>query len=98
MWKTTSGGTTCRSTRSTPKASPVSAAVPARAPTFDCEDERAGRWWWEQDTEKECGIHITPSGQIIRLSEEVRGQSRRQTPQNSIPAEATPFRILTSVS
>jgi len=22
------------------------------------EDERAGRWWWEQSENKECGIHI----------------------------------------
>ena len=22
------------------------------------EDERAGRWWWEQDAKKECGIHF----------------------------------------
>jgi sulfate adenylyltransferase large subunit/thioredoxin-dependent adenylylsulfate APS reductase len=21
------------------------------------EDERAGRWWWENDTKKECGLH-----------------------------------------
>jgi thioredoxin-dependent adenylylsulfate APS reductase len=21
------------------------------------EDERAGRWWWEQDSSRECGIH-----------------------------------------
>ena len=21
------------------------------------EDERAGRWWWEQETNRECGIH-----------------------------------------
>ena len=21
------------------------------------EDQRAGRWWWEQDTTKECGLH-----------------------------------------
>jgi phosphoadenosine phosphosulfate reductase len=21
------------------------------------EDFRAGRWWWEQDTSKECGLH-----------------------------------------
>jgi phosphoadenylyl-sulfate reductase (thioredoxin) len=27
------------------------------------EDERAGRWWWEQDATKECGIHFTPDGQ-----------------------------------
>jgi thioredoxin-dependent adenylylsulfate APS reductase len=23
------------------------------------EDERAGRWWWESDTDKECGIHCS---------------------------------------
>jgi len=22
------------------------------------EDERAGRWWWEQDQQKECGLHV----------------------------------------
>ena len=22
------------------------------------EDPRAGRWWWEQDTAKECGLHV----------------------------------------
>ncbi len=30
------------------------------------EDERAGRWWWEQDAEKECGIHFTPDGHAER--------------------------------
>jgi len=23
------------------------------------ESERAGRWWWEQETDKECGIHCS---------------------------------------
>jgi phosphoadenosine phosphosulfate reductase len=23
------------------------------------EPERAGRWWWEHDTAKECGIHCS---------------------------------------
>ena len=22
------------------------------------EDLRAGRWWWEQDEHKECGLHM----------------------------------------
>ena len=26
------------------------------------EDERAGRWWWESSTIKECGLHWTGSG------------------------------------
>jgi phosphoadenosine phosphosulfate reductase len=23
------------------------------------EDSRAGRWWWEQDDTKECGLHVS---------------------------------------
>jgi phosphoadenosine phosphosulfate reductase len=30
------------------------------------EDERSGRWWWEQDGGKECGIHVTPDGKMKR--------------------------------
>jgi phosphoadenosine phosphosulfate reductase len=30
------------------------------------EDERAGRWWWEQDTQKECGIHFAADGTVKR--------------------------------
>jgi len=24
------------------------------------EPERAGRWWWENDAKKECGLHVRP--------------------------------------
>jgi adenylyl-sulfate kinase len=36
------------------------------------EDERAGRWWWELDAKKECGIHFGPDGAVRRdiLTEE----------------------------
>jgi len=30
------------------------------------EDERAGRWWWEQDAKKECGIHFGADGTVRR--------------------------------
>ena len=30
------------------------------------ESERAGRWWWEQDAKKECGIHFAPDGSVAR--------------------------------
>ena len=30
------------------------------------ESERAGRWWWESETDKECGIHFTPDGRAER--------------------------------
>lgn len=30
------------------------------------ENERAGRWWWEQDDKKECGLHVGPDGVLRR--------------------------------
>ena len=30
------------------------------------ENDRAGRWWWEQDAASECGIHFTPEGKAER--------------------------------
>jgi phosphoadenylyl-sulfate reductase (thioredoxin) len=30
------------------------------------EDERAGRWWWEAETRKECGIHFAANGTAER--------------------------------
>jgi phosphoadenosine phosphosulfate reductase len=30
------------------------------------ESERAGRWWWERDEAKECGLHVDPSGRLVR--------------------------------
>lgn len=27
------------------------------------EDERAGRWWWENDSDKECGLHFNHEAQ-----------------------------------
>jgi len=31
------------------------------------EDTRAGRWWWERNASKECGIHITADGLVTRV-------------------------------
>ncbi|MDB5698546.1 MAG: phosphoadenylyl-sulfate reductase [Alphaproteobacteria bacterium] len=30
------------------------------------EDERAGRWWWEDDEAKECGLHVDGNGKLVR--------------------------------
>ena len=30
---------------------------PCTRPTNPGEHERAGRWWWEEETQKECGLH-----------------------------------------
>jgi phosphoadenosine phosphosulfate reductase len=32
------------------------------------EPERAGRWWWEQEEKKECGLHITADGRLSRAA------------------------------
>lgn len=32
------------------------------------ESERAGRWWWEEDEKKECGLHVGPDGRLTRGS------------------------------
>jgi len=30
------------------------------------EDPRAGRWWWEEQSRKECGIHFAADGSVRR--------------------------------
>lgn len=31
------------------------------------EPERAGRWWWEDDAAKECGLHVGQDGNLARV-------------------------------
>jgi thioredoxin-dependent adenylylsulfate APS reductase len=41
------------------------------------EDARAGRWWWEQDTLKECGMHCAvESGSLARRVRELNAEAR----------------------
>ncbi|TMF68211.1 MAG: phosphoadenylyl-sulfate reductase [Chloroflexi bacterium] len=42
--------------------------APCTRATTAGEDERAGRWWWEQNEVKECGIHHSPNGRPYPLS------------------------------
>ena len=47
------------------------------------EDERAGRWWWEQESSRECGIHFDPrSGKMVRtrIPEPVAGPFDERLP------------------
>ena len=30
------------------------------------EAERAGRWWWENDEARECGLHVNAEGRLVR--------------------------------
>jgi phosphoadenylyl-sulfate reductase (thioredoxin) len=39
---------------------------PCTRATLAGEEIRAGRWWWESEGGKECGIHFTPDGRAQR--------------------------------
>jgi thioredoxin-dependent adenylylsulfate APS reductase len=39
---------------------------PCTRPTQPGEDARSGRWWWETDARKECGIHFSAQGPAQR--------------------------------
>jgi phosphoadenosine phosphosulfate reductase len=32
------------------------------------EDFRAGRWWWEDETAKECGLHVSETSDVAEVS------------------------------
>jgi phosphoadenosine phosphosulfate reductase len=48
--------------------------APCTRPTTAGEDDRAGRWWWEQNEVKECGLHWTPDNRPLQIA---RGTSYR---------------------
>jgi len=37
---------------------------PCTRPTNPGQHERAGRWWWEEETKKECGLHAGNTARI----------------------------------
>ena len=39
--------------------------APCSRPVLPGEEVRAGRWWWEQPEHKECGLHVTQTGQTL---------------------------------
>lgn len=44
---------------------PTIGCAPCTRPVRPAEDMRAGRWWWETEEKKECGIHIV-DGKVQR--------------------------------
>jgi len=46
------------------KGFPTVGCAPCTRPVRPAEDLRAGRWWWEADESKECGIHLV-EGKIV---------------------------------
>lgn len=47
---------------------PSIGCAPCTRATRANESTRSGRWWWEQDETKECGLHLAPNGQLVRSS------------------------------
>lgn len=41
---------------------------PCTRPVLPNQHEREGRWWWEEATQKECGLHIGETGKSIKIS------------------------------
>jgi phosphoadenosine phosphosulfate reductase len=40
--------------------------APCTRATAPGEPERAGRWWWERDEARECGLHVGADGRLQR--------------------------------
>jgi len=47
---------------------PSIGCAPCTRPVRAGEDERAGRWWWEDAGSRECGLHLDPSGRLVRTA------------------------------
>ena len=72
--------------------------APCTRPTRPGEDERAGRWWWEADPARECGLHHASPDQrfdtaLARLQADVGRRSapaRRAADRSLADRRATP--------
>ena len=49
---------------------------PCTRPPRPGEHERAGRWWWEEATKRECGLHVKPT-QVFAGLETLAGDADR---------------------
>ena len=50
------------------KGYPSIGCAPCCRPVRPAEESRASRWWWEKDSQKECGIHIA-DGKVRRTGD-----------------------------
>lgn len=62
----------CRSIRRMRAATRRSAASRVPAGIKPGEPERAGRWWWEQDQTRECGLHVAEEASAVTIAVESR--------------------------
>lgn len=54
---------------------PSIGCAPCTRPIANGEDERAGRWWWENPEHKECGLHLAVQPKFQFQREENHGSS-----------------------
>ncbi len=54
---------------------PSIGCAPCTRPIADGEEERAGRWWWENPEHKECGLHLAVEPKFRFQREEAHGPS-----------------------
>lgn len=45
---------------------PSIGCAPCTRPIQPGEDPRAGRWWWENNTHRECGLHVREQASLLR--------------------------------
>jgi phosphoadenylyl-sulfate reductase (thioredoxin) len=53
--------------------------APCTRAVSDGEPERAGRWWWEDEKQKECGLHFAADGTIGRTLDILIGEVSQTT-------------------
>jgi dTDP-4-amino-4,6-dideoxygalactose transaminase len=63
--------------------------APCTRPTVEGEDNRAGRWWWEHDAPKECGLHDSTGARKYGHSRQL--QLADATPEVPVSLPRIPF-------
>jgi ferredoxin-nitrite reductase len=56
--------------------------APCTRPVLPGQSERAGRWWWEEDTAKECGIHCSVE---LAGTKSDREKAEEPAPESDLP-------------
>ena len=57
------------------KGFPSIGCAPCTRAIQPSEDERAGRWWWEQQNTRECGLHVASDEASIDAETKVQGNA-----------------------
>ena len=53
------------------------------------EDFRAGRWWWEDENAKECGLHVAHDGHEVAIASAAAASSAAAAPSEVLLSSRT---------